>query len=1355
MVNTNTTNEQVNPTIASIGEFNEKYVVAWQSKLTDEGKYTIQMQIFSSSNGAKIGTELQVHKNITDLKNPSICAIGEYNEKYVICWSQLDNDKNEVFVFCQIYSSSDYSKVGDTFQANFNSFSYDETFPKISSIGERKEKFVITWQNSANEMSPKIYAQLFDSNTGSQLGDLIQVNTCSDCDQMFPSIASIGEAKENFVLTWQRDNRDVDDNESEIFAQLFSSESGNKTGEEFSANTFFDSDQINPKVCSLNNGNYFIIAWQSHDQEDDGPGIYANIFNSSNGLKVGGDIEFHINTETSDEQATPSITALAQNGDDQQFVITWISKEQDGSGYGIYAQKFNFNTASLETRKIGEEYPVNNYTNLDQINPEITSIGEGDENFVITWQSNEQDGSSYGIFMQMYNGSSLTECICEKGSYKGFENECILCPEGKYQDETNQDYCKECPIGTHNPINGSETINDCLVCDIGTYNDEVAQKECKKCPMGTYNVNTGSKSKNNCSVCIKGTYNDRWGQSVCKNCTKGTYSNEINSTSCSGCQKGTYQDEIHQAFCKECPAGTFNSNTNSESENDCTNCNIGSHQPLKGQSSCELCQEGTYQNQTGQTNCPNCRAGSYSPNTNMTSCVECSKGSYGDTEGETSFDTACKKCPLGTWSDQTGLTDESECTNCTKGFYNAKFGSTTIESCYPCPAGTYGQTEGLKGIHECKTCESNKFSNQINSTSCSLCSIGYQPSDKQDQCEPCGKGYYKNNTLDSSCTPCQNDYFNNIEGATYCLKCGLPDICLEGGKCADGRDPDTFCSDCMDNYYLRNNQCKKCGPSWIWIIYFLIIVLLIILLYIFRNKIGNLLLLKKNPIFEIYLTFLQLLATILTMSINWPEYINSNIISSTSIFNFEISTIVTPECYKNFDFYSKYLIMVLFPICFILLALLILLIIKIINLVFSFLVKKGKIKIKNQNPNINNIKKKSQSSSSSSSNENEIKKESPSSSSSSSSSIETETKNKMPVTKKTTTKNTKDTITNNQLIDTNKFIIPICNLISIMLRYLFIPEIIICAKPFQTTYQKGIDKNTLNYAPNISTDDQKYQKYYPLFLFFLYFYSISIPLFFIIILIISKKHNFSKYWKKRFGWLWEFYKPNRYWWEIPKIFFKLFIIILPILISLQHKNTLLISILSLITLMTIIIIIFKPYPFLIPIDGESRNVKSIWEKIAPEDFITIGLNLILIAIVTSGIDELDNMLYLIFYPIGIIITFIGTRKNIKEMWYKKKQIQKFKNSKQEKTQNNIHLNKNKINLSTTSSSNNSDNTDLELNIMPNNDKNNLDDENNNLLQKELQKLKNENEKLKNNAIKLKNNLIEKDKIISKLKNSKN
>ncbi|KAJ3427990.1 hypothetical protein M0812_25621 [Anaeramoeba flamelloides] len=344
------------------------------------------MQIFSSSNGAKIGTEKQAHTTISDLKNPSICAIGEYNEKYVLCWYEDTDDHDDRSVNCQIYRSNDYSKVVDTFQANTFSAN-NHMYPQISSVGDRKEKFLITWirhdPNGDDSNGYQIYSQLFSSENRSKIGEEFKVNNyCSNCTHEFPSIASIGEGKENFVLTWQRNNQSDVDHTYEIYAQLFSSESRSKIGEEFKVYTFLDSQQLNPKVCSLNNGNYFIIAWQSFDQEgDETDGIYAQIFNSSNGLKVGGDIEFHINTETIGDQETPSITALAQNGDDQQFVITWKSNVYEASGYGIYAQKFNFNTASLETRKIGEEYQVNNYTNKDQINPEITSIGKGDEKF--------------------------------------------------------------------------------------------------------------------------------------------------------------------------------------------------------------------------------------------------------------------------------------------------------------------------------------------------------------------------------------------------------------------------------------------------------------------------------------------------------------------------------------------------------------------------------------------------------------------------------------------------------------------------------------------------------------------------------------------------------------------------------------------------------------------------------------------------------------------------------------------------------------------------------------------------------------------------------------------------------------
>jgi hypothetical protein len=82
------------------------------------------------------------------------------------------------------------------------------------------------------------------------------------------------------------------------------------------------------------------------------------------------------------------------------LVITWQSN-QDGSGYGVYAQRYN----SLGVPQ-GSEFRVNSYTNDNQNNPSITSDSNGD--FVITWQSN-QDGSSFGIYSQIYNNLGVAK----------------------------------------------------------------------------------------------------------------------------------------------------------------------------------------------------------------------------------------------------------------------------------------------------------------------------------------------------------------------------------------------------------------------------------------------------------------------------------------------------------------------------------------------------------------------------------------------------------------------------------------------------------------------------------------------------------------------------------------------------------------------------------------------------------------------------------------------------------------------------------------------------------------------------------------------------------------------------------
>ena len=79
---------------------------------------------------------------------------------------------------------------------------------------------------------------------------------------------------------------------------------------------------------------------------------------------------------------------------DGDFVITWHSKVQDGSGSGIYAKRFNASGVAQ-----GGEFRVNTYTTSGQRLPSIAIDNDGD--FVIAWQG-EGLGDNSGIYAQRF-----------------------------------------------------------------------------------------------------------------------------------------------------------------------------------------------------------------------------------------------------------------------------------------------------------------------------------------------------------------------------------------------------------------------------------------------------------------------------------------------------------------------------------------------------------------------------------------------------------------------------------------------------------------------------------------------------------------------------------------------------------------------------------------------------------------------------------------------------------------------------------------------------------------------------------------------------------------------------------------
>jgi hypothetical protein len=108
--------------------------------------------------------------------------------------------------------------------------------------------------------------------------------------------------------------------------------------------------------------------------------------------------EFKVNSTTSNDQLY-SMVAMDSDGD---FVVTWSSLGQDGSGWGVYGQRYS--AAGVAQ---GGEFKVNSTTSNDQHYSTVAMDSDGD--FVVTWSSYGQDGSGWGVYGQRYSAAGVAQ----------------------------------------------------------------------------------------------------------------------------------------------------------------------------------------------------------------------------------------------------------------------------------------------------------------------------------------------------------------------------------------------------------------------------------------------------------------------------------------------------------------------------------------------------------------------------------------------------------------------------------------------------------------------------------------------------------------------------------------------------------------------------------------------------------------------------------------------------------------------------------------------------------------------------------------------------------------------------------
>jgi len=334
------------------------------------------------SNALLTVTSGEFRVNSTTVNNQDDSAVTVLPDgSFVVTWVSEDQDGSSNGIYAQRYDAGG-QVVGVEFRVNTTTANDQRqcTMTTLTNGG-----FVVTWASLGQDGSGYgIYAQRYNA-SGQALGPEFRVNTTTANDQREPAVTALADG--GFAVTWSSTLQDGDG--EGVYAQRYNA-SGQALGPEFRVNTTTANWQFDSKVAPLAGGG-FVVTWTSWDQDGSGSGVYAQRYNAS-GQALGP--EFRVSSTAVNDQHESVVTALANGG----FVVTWTSFGQDGSGWGVYAQRYDVNGQAL-----GPEFRVNTFTANNQQQSTVTALAGG--GFVVTWTSFGQDGSDNGVYAKRYDAS--------------------------------------------------------------------------------------------------------------------------------------------------------------------------------------------------------------------------------------------------------------------------------------------------------------------------------------------------------------------------------------------------------------------------------------------------------------------------------------------------------------------------------------------------------------------------------------------------------------------------------------------------------------------------------------------------------------------------------------------------------------------------------------------------------------------------------------------------------------------------------------------------------------------------------------------------------------------------------------
>lgn len=437
-VNDYTASDQYTPRVAIAAD--GSFVVTWTSNGQDGNGAGIFARRFDSK-GAAIGGDIPVNVYTQSAQQFSVVA-ADADGDFVIVWQSNGQDGDDRGIIGRRFDKNGVALGGDFVVSDTTAG--EQSRPTVAA--DPDGDFVVTWRSKGQDGDGYgIFAKRYGSD-GVALGDEFAVNTITENRQSRSEI-SVGP-NGHFVIAWtsgEEGGAGPDGSGYGSYARRFTPQ-GVPQGDDIRVNTTTLGDQRHP-LPAVDADGAFVIVWESPDGSEEG--IYGQRY-GSDGLPLGG--EFRVNTTTAGRQALPGI---AMSGDGA-FIVTWNSDVQDGDRGGIYAQRYDGDGVP-----VGAEFRVNTTTAGHQTADAVAANADG--GMVVVWHSSPQDGSGYGIYAQRFAGVTTPLPDSDGDGVPDLSDNCPAVANALQTDtdgDGSGDACDDSPLGTCNGRNVTIRGND-------------------------------------------------------------------------------------------------------------------------------------------------------------------------------------------------------------------------------------------------------------------------------------------------------------------------------------------------------------------------------------------------------------------------------------------------------------------------------------------------------------------------------------------------------------------------------------------------------------------------------------------------------------------------------------------------------------------------------------------------------------------------------------------------------------------------------------------------------------------------------------------------------------------------------